>query len=194
MKTQRKHPIPRPFVHALFWTAGPLLALLLAVHAFDAEATGPLRVHSLLDSDHWFVVELYNNPSLGREWVWKAFCRGHHPILMEHLPPQSMVLSDCPISLDDPGYIASRQAMGQVRRMAERMDLAAMTPRGDLASSGYCLASPGTEYLIFQPDAVFPLGKTSRRCFIEIKNALMVSPASTTNAKYGTHPNASQAA
>lgn len=104
---------------------------------------------SLLDSDHWFVVDLYNNPALGSEWVWKAFCRGHNPILMEHLLPQSMVLKECPLTPNDPGYVASRRAMGQTRRVAERMNLAAMTPRGDLASSGFCLSNPGKEYLVY---------------------------------------------
>jgi len=104
---------------------------------------------SLLDSDHWFVVELYKNPALGREWVWKSFCLGHNPILMEHLPPQSMVLSNCPLTPDDPGYIASRKAMGHTRRLAERMNLAATSPRPDLASTGYCLANEGKEYLVY---------------------------------------------
>jgi len=104
---------------------------------------------SLLDSDHWFLVDLYNNPALGREWVWKAFCRGHNPILMEHLPPQSMVLKDCPLTPDDTGYVASRRAMGQTWGLAARMNLAAMSPRGDLASSGYCLADPGKEYCVY---------------------------------------------
>jgi hypothetical protein len=31
------------------------------------------------------------------------------------------------------------------------MNLAALTPRGELASTGYCLARPGTEYLVYQP-------------------------------------------
>ena len=38
------------------------------------------------------------------------------------------------------------------RRLAERMNLAATTPREDLASSGYCLADPGREYLIYLPN------------------------------------------
>jgi hypothetical protein len=107
---------------------------------------------SLVDSDHWFVKELYRDPSFGREWVWKAFCRGHNPILMEHLPPQSFIDPDYPVSLDDPGYTASRQAMGHTRRFAERMNLAAMKPRGDLSSTGFCLADPGNEYLAYRPE------------------------------------------
>ena len=31
------------------------------------------------------------------------------------------------------------------------MDLARMTPRTDLASSKYCLARPGVEYLVYLP-------------------------------------------
>lgn len=126
-----------------------------------AAATGP-KV-SLLDSDHWFVVELYNNPVLGREWVWKSFCRGHNPILMEHLLPRSFVQADHPLTRSDPGYVASRAAMGHTRRFAERMNLAALTPRNDLASSGYCLANPDVEYLIYDPTGGAPLS-------IELKN------------------------
>ena len=32
------------------------------------------------------------------------------------------------------------------------MDLAASAPRPELASTGYCLAGPGNEYLIYLPD------------------------------------------
>jgi hypothetical protein len=33
------------------------------------------------------------------------------------------------------------------------MDLASMTPAGELASSGYCLARPGKEYFVYLPPA-----------------------------------------
>ena len=32
------------------------------------------------------------------------------------------------------------------------MDLAAATPHGELASSGFCLAKPGAEYLAYAPE------------------------------------------
>jgi hypothetical protein len=41
--------------------------------------------------------------------------------------------------------------MGYARRVAERLNLAAMSPRNELASTGYCLACPGQEYLVYQP-------------------------------------------
>jgi len=53
----------------------------------------------------------------------------------------------------DPYWDAVRKAMGDTRAYAMRINLAAMPPRGDLASTGYCLANPGSEYLVFQPDA-----------------------------------------
>jgi len=51
---------------------------------------------------------------------------------------------------------AARRAMGITRRCAERMNLAASTPRPELASTGYCLANPGKEYLIYLPDGGEP--------------------------------------
>lgn len=44
-----------------------------------------------------------------------------------------------------------RRNLGYSLALANRMDLAAMTPRGDLATTGYCLAAPGKEYLVYQP-------------------------------------------
>lgn len=109
------------------------------------------RKVSIQDSDHWWVVPIYGDATFGRDWVWKSFCRGHNPILMEHLPPRSFVADDHPLTPDDPGYIASHVAMGQTRRYAERMNLAAMTPSLEIASTRYCLASLGREYLVYLP-------------------------------------------
>jgi hypothetical protein len=76
-------------------------------------------------------------------WVWKSFSRGLHPIWMERVRIGTGDLSQAD---------AIRRAMGQTRRLAERVNLAAMTPRNELASSGYCLANPGKEYLVYLPD------------------------------------------
>ena len=73
-----------------------------------------------------------------RDWVWKTFTRGLNPIYMDALDA-------------DATRERARRAMGHTRRFAERMNLAAMTPQNGLASTGYCLASPGKEYLIYQP-------------------------------------------
>jgi len=128
------------------------------------------RKVSLQDSDHWWVVQLYKNAEFGRVWVWKSFCRGHNPILMEHLPPRSFVAGDHPLSADDPGYAASRTAMGHTRRYAERINLAAMTPSKDIASTTYCLANPGKEYLVYLPEggtATVDLSAAKRELAVE---------------------------
>jgi hypothetical protein len=107
------------------------------------------RKVSLLDSDHWFIHPILKNPTFGRDWVWQAFCNGHNTLLMENLPLDSG--SEVPVTTADPGHVASRTAMGHTRRFAERMNLAALTPQPDLSSTGYCLATVGVEYLVYQP-------------------------------------------
>jgi hypothetical protein len=51
----------------------------------------------------------------------------------------------------DPYWDPLRQAMGRTRSCAARMDLAAMVPHGDLASTGFCLANPRQEYFVYGP-------------------------------------------
>ncbi len=85
-------------------------------------------------------------------WAWKSFLRGHHPILMDFgiidvVHPLDPSLGIPPYELYEP----ARYAMGDTRRYAERMSLIHMTPHGELASTGYALANPGTEYLVLQP-------------------------------------------
>jgi hypothetical protein len=42
--------------------------------------------------------------------------------------------------------------MGHTRRLAERLNLARMVPHPELASTRYCLANPGEEYVVYLPD------------------------------------------
>jgi hypothetical protein len=56
------------------------------------------------------------------------------------------ILKDDP---DYPDYAPLRVNMGYTRRYAEQIDLAHMVPHGELSSTGYCLANPGQEYLIY---------------------------------------------
>jgi len=94
----------------------------------------------ILDTDHLGAVK----PT----WVWKSFVRGHNPILMDWMDKRS------------PWYTAAdqeamRKAMGDTRRYAEKTNLAALTPRSDLASTTYCLANPAkqdAEYLVYLPE------------------------------------------
>jgi hypothetical protein len=92
---------------------------------------------SLLDTDHIWGV------GGDAAWVWRSFLRGHNPIFMD--PYRGVVLGQ------DRGWERIRAAMGHTRRLAERVNLPAMQPRNELATTGYCLANPGSEYLVYQP-------------------------------------------
>ncbi len=100
----------------------------------------------LIDTDHLWGV---NGPAQG-DWAWKCFCRGLNPIYMDSYTNQEELTVITEQEWDPPRE-PIRRAMGHTRRYAERMDLVKMAPRGDLASSGYCLASPGQEYLVYVP-------------------------------------------
>ena len=95
---------------------------------------------SLLDTDHIWGV----GGNAG--WVWKSFMRGHNPIFMD--PYDGSVLG----KPGDRQWEPVRRAMGQTRRLADRMNLAAMSPAAEIASTKYCLASPGKQYLVYLPD------------------------------------------
>ena len=113
----------------------------------------------LTDTDHLWGIG--GNP----QWVWKSFLRGLNPIFMD--PYTRVETTDdkakkrttwtdhlaSPPQLD-PKWDGVRRAMGQTRRFAERMNLAAMKPANRLASSKYCLAhtaAADAEYLVYVP-------------------------------------------
>ena len=79
-------------------------------------------------------------------WAWKSFCRGLNPIFMD--PYDNRILAKG--SPDQ--WNGLRQSLGHTRRLAERLDLAAMMPHGDLASTKYCLAQPGVAYIVYLPE------------------------------------------
>jgi len=129
---------------------------------------------SLLDTDHiWGVGGTHG-------WVWRSFLRGHNPIFMD--PYDGTILGEPRGESDaqrraaprppsnrgqdtrdtdkarmaSPQFEPLRRALGHTRRYADRMNLAAMTPRSELASTEFCLANPGREYLVYLPHPVAP--------------------------------------
>jgi hypothetical protein len=89
-------------------------------------------------------------------WAWKSFLRGHHPILMDFgliagLEPAEPPPADSGVPPFE-FYEAARWAMGDTRRYAERVGLVDMQPRRDVASTGYALVHPGSEYLVLEPN------------------------------------------
>jgi hypothetical protein len=101
----------------------------------------------LADSDH------FSPMSADAAWPWKAFTRGHNPILYDlgiigGVNPEDR-------SAGFPSYESledARLALGDTRRLAERLDLGRLTPAASLSSTRYALAAEGQEYVVFQPD------------------------------------------
>lgn len=112
-------------------------------------ATGAKVIVS--DTDHLVGVICTPNADLARAWAWRSFTRGLHLLWMEATQNVIPGVSDSCQNTNNPAYGPVRRAMGDTRLYAERMDLAAMTPRSDLTSTSYALANPGIEYLVFQP-------------------------------------------
>ncbi len=80
--------------------------------------------------------------------VWKGLCQGQSFIAMDYYMDCRIGSPSEPIEKFEP----IRRQMGHALRYARRIDLAASRPRGDLASSGYCLAVEGRQYLAYLPD------------------------------------------
>jgi hypothetical protein len=97
------------------------------------------RKVSLLDTDHLWGIG-GNGP-----WVWKSMLRGHNPLFMD--PYDGSVLAE----RFDAQWEPVRLNLGHARRLADRLDLAAMAPHDELASTRYCLADPGNSYLVYLP-------------------------------------------
>jgi len=115
------------------------------------------------DTDH-----SYSYPDLKRAgvagqraWVWENFASGNNVAFMDPYlvvwpgrnSPEGKT-ADPYVGVKPDGYWdVLRNAMGSTLTYANRMNLAAMTPQPSLSTTGYCLANPGVEYLVYQPSA-----------------------------------------
>ena len=95
----------------------------------------------LSDTDHLWGI------GGNQAWVWKSFTRGINPIFMD--PYDGVVLG----SRFDKKWAPIQRSMGFARRYAQKIDMVNMLPRPDLASTKFCLANPGKEYLVYNPSA-----------------------------------------
>jgi hypothetical protein len=115
----------------------------------------------LNDTDHAYSVgELKHDGAAGqRAWVWENFTSGNNVAFMDpylvvwpgrNAPPGTTADPRIGVKLDT-FYAPIRDAMGMTLTYANRMNLVAMTPQPSLCSTHFCLANPGTEYLVYQP-------------------------------------------
>jgi hypothetical protein len=76
-------------------------------------------------------------------YVWSAFTRGYH-----------FSLYDKPFEKPDaegPAWECVRCNVSQASTYARRLDLSQARPHGDVATTGFCLACPGEQYVVYQP-------------------------------------------
>jgi len=131
-----------------------------------------------------------------RAWVWKSFTMGENPLFMDQYD-DSYKLEGGGYNLNNPNDVSLRRNLGYTRSFASRMNLAAMTPHPQLASSGYCLANPaarGAEYLVYLPEGgsvTVDLSGASGRINVEWFNpetGQMIAGTTTTGGGNRTFP------
>jgi hypothetical protein len=138
-KGRRRHPVGMTFQHphgtndTLFRSPAEWISPFGRNDRYMHDPpAAPARKVSLSDTDH------HCGLCGDGTFPWRNFTRGHNPIFMEDLQA-------------NPEKEAVRSAMGQTRRFAQRIDLRRAKPHPTLASTRYVLASPGREYLVYQP-------------------------------------------
>lgn len=117
----------------------------------------------VVDTDHsYFWTGLQKDGLAAQQaWVWKNFLRGNQTLFMDpylaKIKTRNNPTGDSPDpyfgTKPDPYWETIRLAMGRTRIYARQMDLAAARPQNDISSTKYCLANPGKEYLVYQPDS-----------------------------------------
>jgi len=112
------------------------------------------------DTDHsyGYVDFKHDGQPAQRAWVWENFVVGNNVLFMDpyltkwperNYPEGSTADPEVGVR-PDTYWNVIRDAMGSAETYANRMNLVAMTPQGSLSSTGYCLANPGVEYLVYQ--------------------------------------------
>lgn len=75
---------------------------------------------------------------------WKSLTRGMNMIFMDDM--NASAYNRDPVIVE-----AIRRRLGQTLKYAQKVNLTSMRPNSALSSTAYCLASPGAEYLVYQP-------------------------------------------
>jgi hypothetical protein len=114
------------------------------------------------DSDHSYFGMWNDSAQANRNYFWINFTQGNQTLFMDpyvvFYPREKRNLCPSPLhgigSGPDPRWDNVRDNMGYVRDYADRLNLAAMAPRGDLCSTKHALASTHSvhpEFLVYAP-------------------------------------------
>lgn len=114
------------------------------------------------DSDHSYYRIWRQAPQQNRNYAWENFATGNQVLFMDPYevfwPHERRNLCASPrreiCAGPDPRWDNLRDNLAYIRRLAQKMNLAAVAPRDTLSSTGFCLArtsAQGAEYLVYAP-------------------------------------------
>jgi hypothetical protein len=114
------------------------------------------------DSDHSYWEMWKDTPQVNRNFAWENFMNGNQVLFMDpylvRYPRESRNLCVSPVNAicrgPDTRWDNFRDNLGYLLRYSRRLNLANVTARSSLSSTGYCLAqipSVGAEYLVYAP-------------------------------------------
>jgi hypothetical protein len=114
------------------------------------------------DSDHTYWGIWKETAPQARNYAWENFMTGNQVLFMDpyvvYYPRENRNLCVSPTNAicrgPDTRYDNLRDNLGYILRYSQRLNLANVTPRSSLSSTGYCLAQTpplGAEYLVYAP-------------------------------------------
>lgn len=86
-----------------------------------------------------------------RAWAWQTLCRGAQPLFMDPYLEKWAGRNEPSGTTLDAQWKPLRDAMGFVQLYTTKIDLERAVPSPSLCSTGFCLADPGHQYLVYQP-------------------------------------------
>jgi len=107
----------------------------------------------LNDTDHSYGWAQMKSEGQARQraWAWKTLCLGAAPMFMDPYLETWTDRNSPSGSTPDPYWNVVRDALGYTALYASRLDLERAVPSPALCSTGFCLAEPGHQYLVYQP-------------------------------------------
>jgi hypothetical protein len=117
-------------------------------------APGDGRKVVLNDTDHsygWIQLQA-DGAVKQRQWAWETFCLGAAPLFMDPYLETWTGRNSPSGSTLDPQWNTVRDALGYTALYASKLDLERAVPSASLCSTGYCLAEPGHQYVVYQPN------------------------------------------
>jgi uncharacterized protein YjdB len=150
-------PKQHPIGMTPMWPGGHQSDLLASAADWIAAPEGDLENPSTADGSKVLISDTDHLCGIcgTTSWVWKTFLKGQNPILMDGYDGAAIGLGAESYNASNPVWELIRKNLGYSRDYALQLDLKLAVPHGDLVLSegtGYCLAKPGSQYLVYLPN------------------------------------------